>query len=71
MHNKTLDFIKAKLEEGGKGSLEIYGDISDVKFWEEDVTPLEIKENLKTLKIAQRLTFISTVMAVRFLQVLQ
>lgn len=50
MHNKTLNFIKAKLEEGGKGSLEIYGDISDVKFWEEDVTPLEIKEKLKDLK---------------------
>ena len=50
MHKKTLNFIKASLGNNGKGSLEIYGDISDVKFWEEDVTPLEIHEKLKTLK---------------------
>lgn len=49
MH-KTLRFINAKLEENGKGSIDIYGDISDVKFWDEDVTPLEIKEKLDVLK---------------------
>lgn len=50
MPNKiTLNHITAKAKDNGKGELSIYGDISDVKWWEEDVTPKDIDEKLKEL----------------------
>jgi ATP-dependent Clp protease, protease subunit len=45
----TLEHISAKAKSNGKGELSIYGDISDVKWWDEDVTPKDIDEKLKDL----------------------
>lgn len=42
------DWIKAKAN-GSNGELLIYGDIADEKWYEEDVTPLEIDKQIKKL----------------------
>lgn len=47
---KTLKYIQAKAASKDKGELMIYGDISDVKWYEEDVTPKDIDTALKSLK---------------------
>lgn len=48
--SKTLKYITAKAKSKDKGELMIYGDISDVKWYEEDVTPKDIDTALKDLK---------------------
>jgi len=47
--SKTLKYITAKAKNKDKGELMIYGDISDVKWYEEDVTPKDIDTALKDL----------------------
>lgn len=47
--SKTLKYITAKAKSKDKGELMIYGDISDVKWYEEDVTPKDIDTALKDL----------------------
>jgi len=44
-----VNWITAKAK-GKSGELLIYGDISDIKWYEEDVTPLEVDKALKELK---------------------
>lgn len=44
-----MNWITAKAK-GKTGELLIYGDISDVKWYEEDVTPLEVDKAIKELK---------------------
>lgn len=49
MFNRVINkYITAKAEDT-EGELWIYGDISDQKWWDEDVTPLSIREALKEM----------------------
>lgn len=53
---KINNFISAseKANNNGIGELYIYGDIADTKWWDEDVTPIEIKNALDNMgEIAQ------------------
>ena len=46
---KINDFIQAKADGKGEGELWVYGDITDEKWWDSDVTPAGIRDALSAM----------------------
>ena len=46
---KINDFIQAKADGKGEGELWVYGDITDEKWWDSDVTPAGIRDALSEM----------------------
>lgn len=50
MYNKVVNkYISAKSESSDVGELYVYGDITDEKWWDNDVTPVGIRDALKEM----------------------
>ena len=49
---KINDFIQAKADGKGEGELWVYGDITGDKWFDSDVTPIGVRDALKTWGIS-------------------
>lgn len=47
---KVIKWLEVKAQAGGVGELYIYGDITELKWYDEAVTPKDVKEELNKLK---------------------
>lgn len=51
MNREVCQFIQAKADGKGEGELWVYGDITDEKWWDSDVTPAGIRDALKDMGV--------------------
>ena len=49
MNREVCQFIQAKADGNGEGELWVYGDITDEKWWDSDVTPAGIRDALSEM----------------------
>lgn len=49
MNREVCQFIQAKADGKGEGELWVYGDITDEKWWDSDVTPAGVRDALKDM----------------------
>ena len=49
MNREVCQFIQAKADGNGEGELWVYGDITDEKWWDSDVTPAGIRDALSAM----------------------
>lgn len=51
INREVCQFIQAKADGKGEGELWVYGDITDEKWWDSDVTPAGIRDALKDMGV--------------------
>ena len=49
MNREVCQFIQAKADGKGEGELWVYGDITDDKWFDSDVTPIGVRDAIKDM----------------------